>query len=115
MLRLAKLISFCTLIFLSPTACGPAHKPDINGTRARELVQQGAILVDVRSSVEFWWSHNEGAVNISYGDLPEKMTPFSKTRAIIVYSRSGARSAKARDLLSAAGFLAYDLGAKDNW
>lgn len=97
-------------------ACTPADPEHaVAPAKAHELVAQGALLIDVRSGIEYWWSHVDGAVNISAGDLPEAMRGFDKARPIIVYSRSGARSAQARNLLREAGFDAYDLGAKRNW
>lgn len=109
---------FVVFLFVGLTAsgCSSSDSPaGIGGAKAREIVGRGAMLIDVRSSIEFWWSHIDGAVNISSASLPEEMKKFDKARPIVVYSRSGARSAKAKDLLVAAGFEAYDLGAKGSW
>ncbi len=110
--------SFVLILFVAITATGCASSDvpaGIGGARAREIMARGAMLIDVRSSIEFWWSHIEGAVNISSSSLPEEMKKFDKARPIIVYSRSGDRSAKAKVLLEGAGFEAYDLGAKSSW
>lgn len=104
------------MLFAGVFACGPSKSPGIGGTKARELIQGGALLVDVRSSLEFrFWTPIEGAVNIPAGDLEEKMATLDKTRAVIVYSRTGDRSAKAKDTLAAAGFDAYNLGGLADW
>ena len=84
---------------------------------ARELVASGAKLLDVRTQPEFAAGHLEGAKNIPLRDLPGRLGELgAKDRAIVVYCRSGRRSAEAAALLSAHGF-AYvrDLGSMDNW
>lgn len=104
------------IVSWSAVACSASDSPGIGGTKARELIQAGALLVDVRSSLEYrFWTPIEGAVNIPAGDLEEKMATLEKTRAVIVYSRTGGRSADAKDMLTAAGFDAYNLGGLADW
>lgn len=112
--RMARLIVFATVL-VSAQACGK-HEPGIGGTKARELITKGALLVDVRSSLEFrFWTPIEGAVNISAGDLEDKLKDLDKTRPIIVYSRTGVRSGEAAAMLSKAGFEVYNLGGLADW
>ena len=65
------------------------------------------VVIDVRTKVEFWLGHLEGAINIPVDQLPEAMashpeiTPESR---ILVYCAAGARSAAAAQRLAAAGF-----------
>lgn len=96
---------------------GCAH-PTVTGQAARELVEQGALLLDVRSPGEFSEAHLPGAVNVPVQELESTMAslPADRSRKIVVYCRSGIRSARARALLLKAGFAQVeDLGGMSNW
>ena len=76
------------------------------------------VLIDVRTEEEYDESHLENAINIPYEiivDVVSKNNNIKKDTPIIVYCRSGARSAKAKESLINAGYTSvYDLGAKSN-
>ena len=77
--------------------------------------ENGAILVDVRSESEFSSGALEGADNYPVQGLPQSLIDAGITLDddIIVYCRSGRRSAQAKAVLQAAGFkLVLDGGAK---
>lgn len=89
----------------------------ISGSEARRLVQSGALLLDVRTPEEFAAGHLAGAVNIPLQTLDRRLAELGpKDRPIVVYCRSGHRSAHAREILRRAGFTAvHDLGAMSSW
>ena len=93
--------------------------PSITGEAAKELVaKQGAFLLDVRTPGEFEGGHIDGATNIPVQELEAKLAslPAKKDQDIVVYCRSGARSATARQMLLKAGFTkVHDLGGMSNW
>jgi rhodanese-related sulfurtransferase len=66
------------------------------------------VVLDVRSKLEFWMGHLDGAVCVPVDRIPDGMgviaglTPASR---ILVYCASGARSAAATARLKAAGFV----------
>jgi phage shock protein E len=95
------------------TACGP----DPVRAEAHALVERGARLVDVRSAVEFDAGHIEGAVNIPLDQLPNRMDEVGQTtEPIVVYCRSGQRSASAKRTLEANGYTqVFDLGPMSRW
>ncbi len=69
------------------------------------LIKKGALLIDTRTPGEFSRGHIEGAINIPYDAIAEKIgqhTP-DKSKPIIVYCRSGARSSMAKQTLIRAG------------
>lgn len=71
----------------------------------KELVQQGAIIIDVRTVEEFKDGHIHGAINIPLDILPEKAQGLGKKDAqIITCCASGARSAVAKNILCTAGY-----------
>lgn len=64
------------------------------------------VVLDVRSKLEFWMGHLEGATNVPVDRLPDGLeglglTPKSR---ILVYCASGMRSAQAAQILRAAGY-----------
>ena len=98
------------------TGCKPRSESGmVDGARARELVKQGALLLDVRTPQEFSREHIDGAVNVPLSELDGAIGEMKKSRPIVVYCQSGTRSERAYSALSAAGFTVYNLGAIYNW
>ena len=76
-----------------------------NSTDYKQLLQNGAIIIDVRSKGEFLSGHIESAVNIPLDQLRNQLhTLTDKTRPIITCCASGMRSASAKSILRAAGY-----------
>lgn len=87
-----------------------------SAAEAKTLVAQGALLLDVRTTGEFAGGHIGGAKNIPVQDLASRLGELPpKSRKIVVYCRSGGRSASASQLLRQAGYEVHDLGAMHNW
>ncbi len=84
---------------------------------ARELVASGAALIDVRSPGEYSSGHIDGARNIPVGEVGARLDEIGpKDAPLVVYCRSGARSASAKSTLEGAGFTnVHDLGAMSRW
>lgn len=92
------------------------HAVQNRNHRARELVANGATLLDVRTHEEFVSHHLEGALNIPVQELPGRLGELGGVRGpIVVYCRSGGRSASAAQLLRGAGHEVLDLGGIANW
>jgi len=83
---------------------------------AKEAMQAGARLIDVRTAQEYAEGHLKGAINIPVDALAARMSELgSKTDAVVIYCRSGKRSARAKQLVLDAGFNSvHDLGAMSN-
>jgi adenylyltransferase/sulfurtransferase len=62
-----------------------------------------AVLIDVRESYEHT-AGNLGGINIPMSELPSRMSEVPKTDDVILYCRSGARSAYAIQSLAQAGW-----------
>lgn len=90
---------------------------DVNSAEAHRLVDKGALLVDVRSVEEFADGHIAGAINLPVNDLDRRMGELTpKDRSIVLYCRSGNRSARAARTLKNAGYSQVrDLGAMSRW
>ena len=90
----------------------------ISGAEAKALVEKGALLIDVRTPEEFAGGHVDGAVNIPVGDLGERLGELKgkEDTDIVVYCRSGARSATAKSLLESKGFKkVHNMGPVTAW
>jgi phage shock protein E len=96
-------------------ATGPERCSRVDGPTAESLVEQGALLLDVRTAEEYAGGHAQGALNIPVEELSGRIGELPTDRAIIVYCRSGSRSSQANTLLCDQGFDVYDLGAYSNW
>lgn len=96
---------------------GLFRRPDrIDGDAAREHLAEGALLVDVRTRAEFAAGHLEGARNMPLSELPRRLDELGAEQVVVVYCRSGARSARATRLLRARRTApVYDLGSFARW
>jgi len=130
MMNKAVLIAVLALCLLFP-ACGgadadkdEAQEPGvwrtISAEEANEIMSdaQGFILVDVRTEQEFQDAHIEGAIlmpSSDVGTLAESMLP-DKDQTILLYCRSGGRSAAAAATLAGMGYTnVYDFGGIMSW
>ncbi|MCX6216798.1 rhodanese-like domain-containing protein [Spirosoma sp.] len=80
------------------------------------VLEQGAVIIDVRSPGEFAGGHSQGAINIPLDQLGSKVAKLkSYKKPIVVCCASGMRSARAKSLLSSQGVTdLYDAGSWRN-
>lgn len=78
----------------------------VEAKQAQAMVQQGALLLDVREPAEYSAGHAPDAKLIPLGQLGARLQELSayKDRPVVVMCRSGRRSAQAVELLQEAGF-----------
>jgi phage shock protein E len=82
--------------------------------KARQLLRQGAVVVDVRNPGEFNSGHLPGAINIPLGDLADELPRRlpDKGKALLLHCLSGTRSGFARRQLRSRGYSnAHNLGS----
>jgi phage shock protein E len=71
-----------------------------------EKIKAGAAIFDVRTAGEFQEENYPNAVNIPVDQLLARIGEFGeKTKPIIVYCASGARSAYAAKILKTSGYM----------
>jgi phage shock protein E len=85
------------LVMASNTGCqnSPASAAETN--------YNGAFLVDVRTPEEFAAGSASGAVNIPVNEVAARIDEFKGKEAVVVFCRSGNRSAQALDILNSHG------------
>ena len=83
--------------------CGPM---EISKEQLDKKVEQGAILVDVRSPQEFKEGHLENAILLPEYEIGENVKEIlpNKTKTIIVYCSTGHRGIKAQMILQKLGY-----------
>lgn len=83
-------------------------KPNVD---FKEMVAQGAIIVDVRTPGEFSSGHVKGSINIPLDVIRNKVSELkNKNVPVITCCRSGNRSGSAKSILTDAGIECYNGG-----
>lgn len=67
-------------------------------------IQQGAIIIDVRTELEYRVGHIAGSLNIPLQELKNRISKIPKGKTIITCCASGIRSASAKAILKNSGF-----------
>jgi phage shock protein E len=70
----------------------------------KSLINEGALIIDVRTKDEFMQGHNKNAINVPLNLLINNISKIKTTKPIIVVCASGIRSANAKMLLKSKGF-----------
>ena len=88
----------------------------ISSIKAKALIEQGAQLVDVRTAKEFSQGAAPGAVNLPINMLAQQAQNLDLKKPVIVYCRTGGRSAMAQQILQSIGFSqVHNVGSIDNY
>jgi rhodanese-related sulfurtransferase len=78
-------------------------RPKAGAEQARQLMRQGAILLDVREAPEWRAGHAPGARHIPLSRLPARLKDLPPQRTVVTVCRSGHRSALAARMLARQG------------
>jgi rhodanese-related sulfurtransferase len=110
-----KLLTLISFIVFS-TSCQTTQKDSnievINSEKLKTLIKNdGVQFVDVRTMAEFKENNIQGAENIVFDEnFASKLDKFDKDKPIVIYCRSGRRSAASAKILDKNGFSKiYDL------
>lgn len=117
-------LALCLALVLALAACGKAKSggaaaPVINAAEAKALIDEGGItLVDVRRQDEYDAEHIEGAILVTLDTIgktqPEALPDLDAE--ILVYCRTGVRSAQAAQALVDIGYTnVKDMGGITAW
>jgi rhodanese-related sulfurtransferase len=79
-----------------------------------KLLRRGALLLDVRSRIEAKVGVVPGATSIPLGTLKRRIDELPRDRSIVTFCGTGARAGKAKEILDAEGFQAFNGGAYKN-
>jgi phage shock protein E len=117
--RFALVIFFAFVAAFAASALPAAEKGFDDPSRLARLVREGKpayVLVDVRTPAEYESGHIPTAVNVPVDVIGTQLPIEAKDALIIVYCRSGNRSAAARKILVDLGYTnVVDFGAVSRW
>lgn len=87
------------------------HKyTEVSVPQAVSLINdKSPLILDIREPKERKSGYISKGKHISMAQIKSKMSSFSKTKPILVYCRSGTRSANIAQMLGKADFKAYNL------
>lgn len=119
LLVIAALILGGVLVLVSSRGNGSTAIAQITPNQYQQQFSIAAadhLLLDVRTPEEFASGHIPGAVNIPVEALANRLSEVPQTQTVVVYCRSGNRSATASQILAEAGYSSiYDLGGINAW
>jgi len=111
-----KTLILATAVLLSIDSITQAGEPavavPVKIEQAEKRIAGGAQLLDVRTMEEWDEGHLKGATLVTVteaGFLDKAKAALDRKKGVVVYCRSGRRSAMAAEQLRAAGFTVYDL------
>lgn len=113
------------LLLVALASCGSANKSTdglspLEPTSFKQKMEEiiSFTLVDVRTPEEFAMNHLDGAKNMDVNavDFAESAKTIDKSKPVMVYCKSGGRSATATAILREMGYTVYELaGGILNW
>lgn len=101
-----------------PSSSVKAEYKKITAEEAEQMMNDDVIILDVRTKEEYDESHIPNAVLIPNTDIANKADVMlaDKEQTILVYCRSGNRSASAAKELISMGYKnVYDFGGINDW
>lgn len=89
----------------------------VDGATAQQVAAAGAVIVDVRTPTEYQAGHIPGARLIPFDQMASRAGELpGKDRPVLLYCRTGRRTAMAAATLRQLGYTAvYDLQGLANW
>ena len=91
-------------------------KVNFNEEEARKSLNNGAILLDVRTDAEYKQLHVKNSTLIPISQLSSRLNELDPKKEIIVYCAVGGRSKKAVQILKANNFKnVKDIKSVNNW
>ncbi len=129
MKRLSYILGILLLTGIMASGCQagtPEEKDDMTSTqavkidaeKAKKMMEEEVIVVDVRTEEEYSEAHIEGALLLTLDQIDsqaEKVIP-DKDKTYLIYCRSGSRSSQAAEQLVGMGYTdIYDFGGIIDW
>jgi rhodanese-related sulfurtransferase len=94
----------------------PSDSGSVAATDVAALLQDGALLVDVREDDEWADGHAPAAILLPMSQFSERAGELPKDRLIVCVCHVGGRSARVAEALNGAGWQAVNLiGGMEAW
>ena len=109
---LAAALLACAALAGEPAGAPAAHAATMTQEQLVEHLAghpQHLFVLDVRSPQEYAAGHVPGAVNVPHDELASRLREVPRDKDVVVYCRTGRRSALAADVLAANGYRRVSL------
>jgi len=97
---LNKVLSGLTVLLTAFSANAVSERANV----AWQWIENGAIIIDVRTPGEYASGHIDNADNLPLQSLTSHLSNLDKSASYVVYCRSGNRSGQALAMMKSAGF-----------
>ena len=111
-LGLAAALVACAAMAGDPGATAASHASTMTQEQLVEHLTrhpQHLFVLDVRTPEEYAGGHVPGATNVPLDQLATRLAEVPKDKDVVVYCRTGRRSAQAADVLAANGYQRVSL------
>lgn len=113
----SSLSHLCLSALLALSACSYAADNQWAREALVQKIDQGALIVDVRTPEEYNKGHIKGSINVPHTEVKARVAEFGAdpSRPIVVYCGKGGRAEYARMALQEEGFTnVWNLGSYGN-
>jgi rhodanese-related sulfurtransferase len=83
--------------------------PEVPPSAAKDLIDSGAQLIDVRTDIEYEAGHIPGARHIPLAQVQRESETLDRDQPVVLYCRSGNRSRPAAEAFAASGWEAQSI------
>ncbi|MEX1375841.1 MAG: rhodanese-like domain-containing protein [Eubacteriales bacterium] len=111
-------IAIGIVVFIVFKMIGNIGGNKISQSKAKEMMNDDVVILDVREKYEYATGHIKNAVNLPLGSIQTNINKVvkDKEKTLLVYCASGARSTSATRMLHSLGYKnAYNFGGIASW
>jgi adenylyltransferase/sulfurtransferase len=83
--------------------------PEVSAAEAKQIIESGSQLLDVRTDTEFEAGHIPGSRHVPLAEIQREAADMNKDKPVIIYCRSGNRSGPAADAFAASDWDAHSI------
>jgi rhodanese-related sulfurtransferase len=83
--------------------------PEVTAAEAKQIIESGGQLVDVRTDVEYDAGHIPGSRHVMLAEIQREAEGLAKDQPVVIYCRSGNRSGPAAEAFAASGWNAHSI------
>jgi hydroxyacylglutathione hydrolase len=105
-------LALVTLLVAAVALAGDPAPAPVTSDKVHERQQQkdaSLFVLDVRAPEEYAAGHVPGAVNIPHDQVASRLAEVPKEKDVVLYCRSGRRSALAGEVLAGSGYTRLQL------
>jgi rhodanese-related sulfurtransferase len=83
--------------------------PEVTATEAKQIIDGGSQLIDVRTEAEYDAGRIPGARRVQLAEIQRAAAALDKDQPVVIYCRAGNRSGPAAEAFAASGWDAHSI------